>query len=73
MGVPPITVVAVIIIMRGVVAVIITVSVAAAVVIAPGKGSGENPKKSSPTEKKGTPLGAFNIKRSINGGNRCTP
>ena len=40
-------VVAVIIITGGVMPVIITVGIAAAVVMAPGKGSGKNPEKSS--------------------------
>ena len=47
MGVPLITVAAVVIITGGVVAVVMAVSMAAAVIITPGKGSGENPKKSS--------------------------
>ena len=46
-GVPPMAVVAVVIIMGGVMAVVVAV-VAAAVVMAPGKGSGKNPEKSSP-------------------------
>ena len=46
----------VIIIIKGVMAVVMAV-VAVAVVMAPGKGSGENPKKSSPWRKKGVPLG----------------
>ena len=49
-------VVAVVIITGGVVAVIMAV-VAAAVVMAPGKGSGKNPEKSSPRRKGGVPLG----------------
>ena len=57
MGVPLMAVVAVIIIMGGVMAVIIAVGMAAAVVMAPGKGSGENPKKSSPRKKRGLLLG----------------
>ena len=48
---------AVVIIMGGVVAVVMAVGVAAAVVITPGKGSGENLKKSSPRRKEGFPLG----------------
>ena len=50
--VPPMAVVAVVIITGGVVAVIVAV-VAAAMAMAPGKGSGENPKKSSPQRKGG--------------------
>ena len=58
-GVPPMVMVAVVIIIKvaRVVAVIITVVMAAAVVMAPGKGSGENPEKSSPRRKGGLPSG----------------
>ena len=45
-----------VIITGGVMAVIIAV-VAAAMVMAPGKGSGKNPEKSSPRRKKGFPSG----------------
>ena len=45
-------VVVVVVIMGGVMAVVMAV-VAAAVVVALGKGSGENPEKSSPRKKKG--------------------
>ena len=48
---------AVIIITGGVMAVIIAVGMAAAVVMAPRKGSGKNPEKSSPRRKGGFPLG----------------
>ena len=48
-------VVAVVIITGGAVAV--AVVVAAVVIITPGKGSGENPEKSSPRRKKGVPSG----------------
>ena len=41
----------------GLVAVAVAVVVAAAVVIAPGKGSGENPEKSSPRKEGGFPSG----------------
>ena len=51
--VPPITVV----IITGRAVVVIVAVVAAAVVMAPGKGSGENPKKSSPRREKGVPSG----------------
>ena len=44
-----------IIITGGVMAVVMAV-VAAVMVITPGKGSGKNPKKSSPQRKKGIPL-----------------
>ena len=50
-------VMAVIIITVEVMAVIIAVGMAAAVVMAPGKGSGKNPKKSSLWRKGGFPLG----------------
>ena len=49
-------VVAVVIVIRGVMAVAMAV-VAAAVVMAPGKGSEKNPEKSSPRREKGFPLG----------------
>ena len=48
--------VAVIIITGGAIMVVMAV-VAAAVVMAPGKGSGKNPEKSSPRRKRGFPLG----------------
>ena len=47
----------VIIVTRGVMAVVMAVGMAAAVVMAPGKGSGKNLKKSSPRKKGGLPLG----------------
>ena len=50
------TVVAVVIIMGGVMAVVMAV-MAAAVVMAPGKGSGKNPEKDSLRKKRGVPLG----------------
>ena len=56
-GVPPVAVVAVVVIMGGVMAVVMAVGVAAAVVMAPGKGSGKNPEKSSPRREGGFPLG----------------
>ena len=56
MGVPLITVAAVIIITVGVMAVIMAVGITAAVIMAPGKGSGKNPEKSSPRRKGGLPL-----------------
>ena len=49
-------VVAVVIVTGGVVAVVMAV-VAVAVVMAPGKGSGENPEKSSSRREGGIPLG----------------
>ena len=49
-------VVAMVVVTGGVVAVIMAV-VATAVVLIPGKGSGENPEKSSLRRKKGIPLG----------------
>ena len=49
-------VVAVTVITGGAVAMAVAV-VAAAVVMAPGKGSGKNPEKSSPRRKKGIPSG----------------
>ena len=64
---------AVIIITRGVVAVIIAVGMAAAVVMAPGKDSEKKPQKILPAEKKGTPLEAPNAKGSINRDNKCIP
>ena len=48
---------AVIIITVGVMAVVMAVVMAAAVVMAPGKGSGENPEKSSLRKEGGFPLG----------------
>ena len=45
------------IIITGGVMVVVMAVVAVAVVIAPGKGSGENPEKSSPRREKGIPLG----------------
>ena len=57
MGVLPVAVVAVVIIMGGVMAVVIVVGMAAAVVMAPGKGSEENPEKSSLRRKGGFPSG----------------
>ena len=54
--VPPMVVVAVVIITGGVITVIMAV-VAVTVVMAPGKGSGENPEKSSLRKKRGLPLG----------------
>ena len=48
---------AVIIITGGVITVIMVVSIATAVIMAPGKGSGENLKKSSPRRKGGFPSG----------------
>ena len=48
---------AVVIIMGGVVVMVMAVGVAAAVVMAFGKGSGENPEKSSPQRKGGFPSG----------------
>ena len=48
---------AVVIITGGVMAVVMAVIMAAAVVMAPGKGSGENPEKSSPRKKGGFPSG----------------
>ena len=53
--VPPIAVVAVIIITGGVMAVVMAV-VAVAVVMAPGKGFGENPEKDSLRREGGVPL-----------------
>ena len=41
----------VVIITRGVMAVIMAVGITAAMVITPGKGSGKNPEKSSPRKK----------------------
>ena len=57
MRVPPVAVAAVIIITGGVMAVIIVVNVVAVVIMAPGKGSGRNPEKSSARKKRGLPLG----------------
>ena len=57
MGVLFIAVAAVVIIIGGVVAVIMAVGMAVAVVIIPGKGSGENPEKSSLRKEGGFPLG----------------
>ena len=54
--VPPMAIMAVVIIIGGVVAVVMAV-MAAAVVMAPGKNSGKNPKKSSPWRKGGILLG----------------
>ena len=53
---PLIAVVAVVVITGGVMAVVVAM-VVAVVVMAPGKGSGENPEKSSPRRKGGFPLG----------------
>ena len=55
--VPPVAVVAVVIIMGRVVAVAMAVDVAAAVVMALGKGFGKNPEKSSPRRRGGIPSG----------------
>ena len=49
-------VVAAVIVTGGAVVVVMAV-VAAAVVMAPGKGSGKNPEKSSPRRERGVPLG----------------
>ena len=46
---------AVVIIIKGVMAVVITI-MAVVMVMAPGKGSGKNPEKSSPRKKRGIPL-----------------
>ena len=54
--VPPMAVVVVVVITGGVVVVAVAV-VAAAVVMAPGKGFGENPEKSSPRRERGIPSG----------------
>ena len=56
-------VVAVVVITGGVMMVIIAV-VAAAVVMAPGKGSGKNPKKSSLRRKREIPLGLLMQKKA---------
>ena len=72
-GVPPMAVMAVVIITGGAVAVVMAVGVAAAVVITPRKGSGGKPQEILPTEKGGIPLGALNTKGSTSGGNRRTP
>ena len=61
--VPPVAVVAVVIITGGVIAVAMAV-VAAAVAMAPGKGSGKNPEKSFPRKKKGFPLGLLIQKKA---------
>ena len=53
-----------VIVTGGAVVVIIAVGVAAAVVMAPGKGSGKNPKKSSPRREGGFPLGLLMRKRA---------
>ena len=47
---------AVIIITGGVMVMVMAVGIVAVVVITPGKGSGKNPKKSSPRRKGGFPL-----------------
>ena len=57
MGVPPLAVVAVVIITGGVVAVVMAVGMAAAVVMAPGKGSGKNPEKFFPRREGDSPWG----------------
>ena len=54
---------AVVIITGGVMAVVITVGMAVAVVMAPGKNSGKNLKKSSPRRKRGFPLRLLTQKR----------
>ena len=56
-------VVAVVVVTGGVMAVVMAV-VAAVMVMAPGKGSGENPEKSSPRRKRGIPLG-FPIQKGV--------
>ena len=56
-GVLPMVVAVVVIIVGGVVAVVMAVVMAAAVVMAPGKGSGENPEKSFPRREGGVPSG----------------
>ena len=53
---------AVVIITGGAVAITVAVGVAAAMVMAPGKGSGENPEKSSPRRKGGLPSGLLTQK-----------
>ena len=55
--------VAVVIIIGGVMVVIVAVGVAAAVVMAPGKGSGKNLKKSFLRREEGFPLGFLMRKR----------
>ena len=55
---------AVIIITVGVIAVVMAMGVAVTVVMAPGKSSGENPKKSFPWRKGGFPLGLL-IRKGI--------
>ena len=55
---------AVVVITVGVIAVIMAMGVAAVMVITPGKGSKENPKKSSPRRKGGFPLGLPMQKRA---------
>ena len=62
MGVPLMAVAAVVIITGGVVAVVMAVNVVTAVVIAPGKGSGKNPEKSSLRRKEGLPSGLLTQK-----------
>ena len=61
------------VIITGGVMVVIMAIVATAVVMTPGKGSRKNPKKSSLTEKRGTPLKALNAKKSTSKGNKGTP
>ena len=60
--VPPMVMAAVVIITGGVITVVMAVG--AAVIMAPGKGSGKNPEKSSLRRKKGFPLG-FLIQKEI--------
>ena len=76
MGVPPIAVAVMVIIIRVVVimAVVIKVAVvlAAVAVMAPGKGSGENPEKSSLWKEEKSPSGAPNTRQSTCGGNKYT-
>ena len=55
---------AVIIITVRVMVVAVAVIVTAAVVMAPGKGSGKNPEKSSPWKKRGLPLGLLTQKET---------
>ena len=55
--VPPIAMMAMVIITVGVMVIIMAVGVTVAVVMAPGKGSGKNPEKSSLRRKGGFPSG----------------
>ena len=70
--VPPMAVAAVIIITVGVITTVMAVIITAVMVMAPGKGSEKNLKKSSPQRKRGLPLG-FLMRKGVQIGVINTP